>query len=502
MNSARALKDGGFDFWALFKPIPRQLEFLKEAKQHRYMLYGGARGGGKSRLLRWGLLYRLILWALAGHKGVRVGLFSEDYPTLKDRQVTKIKAEFPEWLGRLADTKDEGLGFYLHERFGGSAILLRNLDKPEKYQSAEFAGVAVEELTKSADISIFDTLRGSLRWPRITDTFFWGATNPGSAGHLWVKALWIEQDYTGDYERLTPLAHEFCFIRSLPTDNPYLTKEYWEELNTLGENLRKAWVEGNWDHFVGMAFAEWNRDVHVAEYEPERGADRGKYRWSAGGDWGHTAQGCMYLMASGPERSLVRHEYLFKETDPYSVGYTWGQVLMRYPRPEWTAIDTPAVADGGPTILEKLQAGMNAAVSKFPVPFINPPKGAGSRDTKKQMLHDYLRYKRADDGEVYPWGLPKLQVHPSCKYLIRTLPALPLDDKNSEDVATDSDDHGYDGITSWLMSRTPAVERPKGPPKHPDDHAGHKLLPQPGSDGLGWPDEQRGPRWTRVAEGV
>ena len=202
-------------------------------------------------------------------------------------------------------------------------------------------------------------------------------------------------------------------------------------------------------------------------------------------------------MATGPERSLVRHEYLFKESDPYSVGYMWGQVLMRYPRPEWTAIDTPAVVDGGPTILEKLQAGMNAAVSKFPVPFINPPKGPGSRDTKKQMLHDYLRYKRADDGEVYPWGLPKLQVHPSCKYLIRTLPALPLDEKNSEDVDTDSDDHGYDGITAWLMARTPAVERPKDPPKHPDDHAGHEL---PKKD-LGWPDE-RTPRWTRVPEGV
>ena len=226
-----------------------------------------------------------------GHRGVRVGLFSENYPTLKDRQVTKIKAEFPNWLGELKATKDEGLGFYLRERFGGGAILLRNLDDTSKYQSAEFAGVAVEELTKNATVDVFDVLRGSLRWPGITDTFFWGATNPGSAGHLWVKALWIERDYTGEYERLLPLAHQFCFIKSLPTDNRHLTKEYWEELDSLPLNLRKAWVEGSWDHFVGMAFAEWDRDVHVAEYEPERGPDRGLYRWSAGGDWGQHGSG-------------------------------------------------------------------------------------------------------------------------------------------------------------------------------------------------------------------
>ena len=48
------------DIWDLFKPIKRQLEFMAAAEDHRYVLYGGARGGGKSRLLRWGLLQRLV----------------------------------------------------------------------------------------------------------------------------------------------------------------------------------------------------------------------------------------------------------------------------------------------------------------------------------------------------------------------------------------------------------------------------------------------------------
>lgn len=55
----------------------------------------------------------------------------------------------------------------------------------------------------------------------------------------------------------------------------------------------------------------------------------------------------------------------------------------------------------------------------------------------------------------------RLQIHPDCKYLIRTLPALPLSPTNSEDVDTNADDHAYDAVAGWLMARTPHVERAK-----------------------------------------
>lgn len=483
------------DFWEMFNPLPRQIDFLQASRTNRYLLYGGARGGGKSKIMRWGLLWRLLEWARAGHNGVRVGLFSEDYPTLKDRQLTKIKAEFPLWLGTLKSTQDEGLGFFVDEQFGGGAVLLRNLDQPEKYQSAEFAGVAIEELTKN-DIGVFDTLRGSLRWPGIEDTFFWGATNPGGPGHLWVKALWLDRDYAGDYARLAPLAKEFRFIRSLPSDNPHLTDTYWKDLNSLPEGRRKAWVEGSWDVFEGMAFGEWSRDAHVANYRPEIGRDADQYRWTAFGDWG-TKQGCLYLAATGPHRSLVRYEFLFADTDPYQVGFTFGKAIVRFPRPEWLALDTPPVADGGPTIMERFQKGLTDAVVKNPPPVMSIPRGPGSRVTKKQLLHEYLRYERGKDGVVHPWGLPMLQVHPDCKYLIRTLPALPLDPTNSEDVDTDADDHGYDALSGWLMARTPHVERTKAVRHDRDVHPGFN--DEGKRKDTAKPEPQRG-RWQRQPE--
>jgi hypothetical protein len=48
-------------------------------------------------------------------------------------------------------------------------------------------------------------------------------------------------------------------------------------------------------------------------------------------------------------------------------------------------------------------------------------------------------------------GRPWLTVHPRCKYLIRTLPAMMQDDHNPEDLNTESDDHACDTLRYVLM---------------------------------------------------
>src|SRR5690606_41607843 len=116
-----------------------------------------------------------------------------------------------------------------------------------------------------------------------------------------------------------------------------------------------------------------------------------------------------------------------------------------------------------------------------------------------------LRYTRLPDGSIPPWGYPRLQVHPDCTELIRTLPRLPRDPKNMEDVDTDAADDPYDAITSWLMARTPHVERERqrrqsvgGRPGFRDGRrvdAGRPAAP--------WDEDiEPGPRWQRVPEEV
>jgi len=144
--------------------LPKQWEAWDKIWLHRYVLYGGSRGPGKSYWLRRSLLSLHIYWAAMGLRDVTTGLFCETYPELRDRQISKIKQEFPLWLGEVKSTQEAGLGFYIREDYGGGMIALRNLDDPSKYQSAEFAAIGVDELTKSTK-QTFDILRGSLRWP-------------------------------------------------------------------------------------------------------------------------------------------------------------------------------------------------------------------------------------------------------------------------------------------------------------------------------------------------
>lgn len=254
-----------FNFSELCGFSEKQWIATDTADAHKYTLFGGSRGPGKSYWLRWYHVRRLLRWAAMGHRNVSVMLACEDYPSLKDRHMSKIATEFPLWLGQLRETKEKGLGFHLYPQYGGGSILLRNLDDPTKFMSAEFAGIGIDELTKNP-VSTFDVLRGSLRWAGIADTYFVGATNPAAN---WVRNYWIEGDFPAP---LQPHASDFAFVPALPTDNPHLDPSYWQMLETLSGPLREAWLHGDWYAAVeGLVYDTFNADNIVdTEPDPER----------------------------------------------------------------------------------------------------------------------------------------------------------------------------------------------------------------------------------------
>ena len=135
------------NFSVLVNFTEKQNEANNALLRYKFILYGGAMGGGKSYWLRWELV-KLLLYYFQKYniRNIAVGLFCEDYPALKDRHLNKIKFEFPSWLG---DYSAQDHNFVLKEDFGGGMICFRNLDDVSKYQSAEFAAEAVDELTKN-----------------------------------------------------------------------------------------------------------------------------------------------------------------------------------------------------------------------------------------------------------------------------------------------------------------------------------------------------------------
>ena len=227
-------------FSELCKFFPKQLEALGATKRFKFVLFGGSVGSGKSYWIRWSVIYWLMkYYAKYGIKGVRAGVFCEDYPSLNDRHLTKVKFEFPEWLGTMNEAKHE---FTLAPEYGSGIIAFRNLDDPSKYLSVEFAVIAIDEINRNPKTT-FDMLRSRHRWPGIKDVKFFAGCNP--LGEAWVKNMWVKRLFSPDEKE----QYEFVFVPALPTDNPHLPVEYYKSLESLPENQRRAYLEGNWDAF-------------------------------------------------------------------------------------------------------------------------------------------------------------------------------------------------------------------------------------------------------------
>ena len=404
----------------------KQKEADEAVKHYKYILYGGAAGGGKSYWLRWELLKQLLrFYAHYQLKGVMVGLFCEDYPALRDRHLSKIKFEFPEWLGSYSSMDHN---FTLTKEFGSGILAFRNLDDVSKYLSAEFAIEAVDELTKNPK-ETFDFLRSRLRWTGVSETKFLAGTNPGGIGMQWVKKIWIDKEFEIEEKE----QDKFFFIPARVEDNPFIDKSYILSLDSLPEKLRKAYKEGNWDTFEGQFFTEWDRDKHVVKpfKIPENWK---KFRTiDVGGRNGIT---CCYWGAVDYDKNvwIYREHYgTGMDSDEHARKITELSEGERY---DYTVIDNSAFDKIGlpeTTAEVYLKNGVSDLVPC-----------SKKRIMRWDIMHQYLRWDK--DSE------PRMKFFDVCMNAIKTIPMLIHDEKHPEDVDTRGEDHAGDSIGYLLQT--------------------------------------------------
>jgi hypothetical protein len=416
------------------------------------MLYGGAAGGGKSRMAR----AEAVLNCLRV-PGFRAIIFRRTVPDLERSVVEPLLQEF--------------------RFFNGSILELGHLQRRDdlmKYQGAEYQMIVFEEATHFI-YEMFDYMRSRLRAggpvaaelarlglrPRMILT-----ANPGGVGHHWVKREFIDPAPAGKVWRPRPTIDEpnpptRCYVPAKATDNPYLDKGYINRLNSMSDNLRRALRDGDWDVLDGVRFPDFSRNIHVISPSqlpiPHVGYPR-----AVGIDYGSSAPFAALWAAKLPDNLIVIYRELYK------AGLT--------PREQAELIrDSEAEDERRPErpIPLVLDPSMWARS-------INNPLAVGKDDTPPpgSIAHAYYevfgsQISKARNDRVGGWalmedqmrvredGLPRLLIHDTCVNLIRTLAALPRDIKNPDDVNTHAEDHLPDAgryVIQELIGKPPAYQ--------------------------------------------
>ena len=414
-----------------------QTEFL--ASSEREVFYGGARGGGKS----YAMLVDPLRYCDKDHH--RALLLRRSMPELRD-MINHSQRLYPKaYPGTRWREQEKEWRFPSGARieFGYA----ENLTDVLRYQGQSYTWIGVDELPQYPTPEIYNFLRSSLRSvdPEIP-VFMRSTGNPGNIGSLWVKEMFVdpaEPNMAFDVNIDTIVGKKKITRRFIPAklqDNPYLmqTDDYLIMLSSLPEVQRKQFLEGDWSAFENSAFPEFSITTHVVQpFDVPRNWLR--FRTC---DWGYSTAACVLWIAVDFDNNFwVYREYYTKRV---TADIFAKQVLEReqgeYIR--YGILDSSTWArrgDAGPSIAETMiREGCKWRPSD---------RSPRSRVAGKMELHKQLALDKGTNQ-------PKLKIFSHCINLIKTLPMLPVDRNNPEDVDTHAEDHAYDALRYGIMSRS------------------------------------------------
>ncbi|WP_181799422.1 terminase family protein [Kitasatospora acidiphila] len=419
-----------------YTPTERQAEF--HAADEFAVMYGGALGGGKSKALT-----MEAIRACVRYPGLRVGAYRRTYGELKESLLAELaNVGYASALGAVWSASEYELRFP-----NRSLIMFRyaeNVKDATRRQGGAYQLLIFDELTlTSPDVVAF--LETRLRSAR-TDIPVLGVrsgTNPGGPGHGTVKQRYVDATDYGRRVHTDMRGRSVRFIPSKLADNPHINAEYARDLTSLGETMRKAFLNGDWDVFAGQAFPEWSQDRHVVEpfSIPE------SWRRYAGVDWGYTNPWAVIWCAVDEDGRA----WLYRELKATKVGEAdQARRILDAEQGEHVAIrwadDAMWAVRGDAKPIAKVYTEHGAHLTEA---------GKGGRVAGWQRLRSYLA-----DAPACPihreLGLdecPLLHVFSSCTNFVRDLPALPFATKGDpEDIDTAADDHLADALRYLLLN--------------------------------------------------
>jgi len=434
---------------------PKQDEALRRAEFE--VLYGGARGGGKTDAG--------LVWLTEGI----------DNPRFRALVIRKNADDLADWTDR-AYRFYTGLGATIAYRppvitFKSGAKIrsghLKDAQAYTKYQGQEYHKILIEELTQIPNEKRYLQLVTSCRTtvPELRPQIF-ATTNPGGVGHSWVKERFV--DPAPPMTAFTVDGRSRVYIPATVDDNLMLMDndpDYVKTLDALKETdveLWKAWRMGDWNTFAGQYFKTFDRRLHVIErYIPEKG---GFFIGSL--DWGRVDNFAFYVHHVRP---VYFNGQMFYRITTFIEVYG----VEKEPR-EWAE-----------TIKNRLEGYELKLTSLSNIMADNQIFQISATDVGKTIADLFYQYdpeyqgilKAASKNRVSGWeimqnwlsmapdGKPYWQITEACINLVRTLPAAVHDENKVEDIDESGEDDALDSVRygfmelKWIDAKPQTIER-------------------------------------------
>jgi hypothetical protein len=235
------------------------------------------------------------------------------------------------------------------------------------------------------------------------------------------------------------LADKRKFISAKVTDNAYIGDEYIQLLSSISdENLREAWLNGNWDVWDGQFFTQWNEAYHVIE---PFSVPESWLKWGAMDLGFSEAHPTTYLeFTQDPQNNCI---YIIKEYTGVGSSETYIRELKEIIDPKCVIYADPSMfkGSGKETDMSTTPAMMflSEGISLVPA---NNERVNGWRAVKSWLGMDETHR-------------PNCMIFDICTELIRTIPLQMYSKRlgsKSEDLDTKGEDDWVDSLRYGLFS--------------------------------------------------
>ena len=429
-------------------PNPKQEQFL--LSETRFTAYGGARGGGKS----WVVRTKAKLLGL-NYPGIRMLLLRRTFPEVRENHILPLIGE----LMGIATFRENDKAFTFPN---GSRLKFGYCDNDAdvlQYQGQEYDIIFMDEATQFTEFQ-FSVLTACIRGANGFPKRMYLTCNPGGVGHAWVKRLFVDRQYKGEEDPA-----DYTFIQAKVTDNAILMEndpDYIKMLNNQPEEIRRAWRDGDWDVFVGQYFTEFSRDLHVIQ--PFEIPDN--WRRYIALDYGLDMLACYWIALDEKGKA-----YIYREVYQSDLIISQAAAAIKAATPAGEKISARFAP---PDLWNRRQdTGRSVAeiFSREGVPLVmaSNDRVAGWLDLK-EWLHPYTDEAGTDTN---------LKIFSNCNNLIRCIPQLQYDKHNPNDCAGTPHEitHGPDAIRYFVAGRPAPTSKPKKPEQFNFKHERPKQNP-------------------------